>query len=298
VKRALGFVAALAACTPEYAPLGEHRQYVVSNVRMPSSPSLSDQFAVLLGTQRANKIGASFAGRVPLQLTMQDAITTGRSSLLLDVQALDLESTAAAGISLRYGDQPVPAPCNGPPPFGCGQHLNGDARFDLIRFEPPERFMTATIRDGVLQSETAPFAIELSFDGMSTITVPFVVGSFELTDITDNAILRGVMGGAIPVGFIQGILINHINSSFNQLLSKDCVMAPPTGCECNPGPASMVAQAFDTNIRDCSISQVELETNPAISQILAADLQVEQEPSVSFGIEITATSATFATGEP
>ncbi|MBX3161207.1 MAG: hypothetical protein KF773_34920 [Deltaproteobacteria bacterium] len=289
---ALGALAA-AACTPEYAPQGSHHQYVVSSVRMPASAGEAPNFAVVLGTERANRFGAAIAGVIPLAITHTQAIQTGQSSLLLDVQALSLDAAPAAGVTISYGDNPSPPPCNGPPPQGCGQHLRGGASFGLVFNDPPPRTAESTIRNGTLFSEPVAFRVQLSFDGMQTIDIPFVVGRFELRQLTDDRIVTGIIGGAIPIAFLQNTLIDQMQASFNLLLSRDCFQSPGQGCTCAPGsPGGFLDTTLD-NDRDCFVSLPELESHPAIRSMRQADLNVEGTDAVSFGMEITAASATF-----
>ncbi|MGE5186314.1 MAG: hypothetical protein ACM31C_29870 [Acidobacteriota bacterium] len=50
---------------------------------------------------------------------------------------------------------------------------------------------------------------------------------------------------------------------------------------------------FDTSPKDCTISLTEVQNNSLIKSLLAPDVTIENQPALSFGMQVTAVPASI-----
>ncbi|HEX7699907.1 MAG TPA: hypothetical protein VF403_04270, partial [Kofleriaceae bacterium] len=102
-------------------PVGAHYHFVVNKALVPTNNNESREYGLDLNGDGTpdNQLGmvlGTLAGMgFKIQDTLDVAVNDGNIILLLDFQAKDLTSAAAAGIQLYLGDKTtaMPAPCNG-----------------------------------------------------------------------------------------------------------------------------------------------------------------------------------------
>jgi hypothetical protein len=280
------------ACTPTLEAEGPHHKYVISSIKMPAQAAEAAMFAVDLkgdGT-KINAFGAALAGVVPIDKMTNIAIQHGTESLLLDLQTRSYDSTAAAGVAVRFGESPVPTPCTAPD--SCGHHLMGTGKFQITFDSPGDAGMYGIIQSGTFISDNTPMSIQLSFDGMRAVKVPLLVGRVQLQMMSDGRIGAGVIGGAIARDLIMNSLLAEIETGLDAPLRNDCTFTAP-GCACTPSsPGQQIQLAFDKDA-NCIVDQAEFMAQPGIVALTRSDLMVSGIAAVSFGMGVVATSASF-----
>ena len=290
----LAALAALAAtgCLGELTPEGDKHRYVIASVDLPDAPGEASLFSLDLdgSNRRPNQFGAALAG-LQLDTIATAAIKAGGASILLELQTRDFFEAAASGVAMRSGIVLAPAPCRGP--NDCGYHLTGGGSFDLAPDSPDEPALFGSVRGGTLLTDFGnELTVLFSFDGERAIQVPLLAARVQLTQMTEARIGRGTIAGGIPQLFLAGRFVDELQSGSIGPLLESCNFNG-AACTCLPGTAGALLQAaFDLD-GNCNISRGELVSSPAITQMLAADLDVMGVPMVSFGMGFVANSASF-----
>lgn len=280
----------LGACAGELTAEGTEHQYVVSEVRFPSSAAEASTIALPLkaeSIERRNGFGGAIAGVVPLEAITDVAIDEGRLSQLITFQTRSFGNAIASGVTLHQGAFPDPAACLSE--TVCSQHLQGTGSFSAIS-DGDQLFGTTS--GNTFLSVLGPNTIQLSFDGLTEIEIPLLVSRIQLQSISEGAIGAGIIAGAIPLSFMTGVLSPWIQQELGFLVARDC-QPSGTNCVCELGsPAALVVNAIDTD-RDCILSPLELGSSTAIQNMTVEDIKVDGIPAITFGMGFQAINASF-----
>jgi len=291
--RRLALALALAACGGDPTAEGDHHHYVVSSIRMPQSAAEAPMLALPLqdGGGRNNKFGAALAG-LPVGPISNAAIQHGDLSLLLDLQARDLTDASAAGVTIRFGENPNPTPCTAPD--SCGHHLNGTGTFD-IAFGGTDETLFGNVFGGTFSSEPNITSIQLDFQRGQPLDIDLLTARVELTGLSDTTIQKGIIAGVISRDFIIGQLLLEMELGFDDVISADCQIGPQAACVCNPGSlGEQIRFAFGPEPSGvCSLSEELFMAHPAVQALMQSDVSVDGVAGVTFGMGIAAVAAEF-----
>ncbi len=232
-----------------------------------------------------NQIGGALASLALFGLDTSGAVTAsvnrGDAISLLAVRANSMEATACAEVRWFLGANPAPAPCADADDEQCGGHLQGDGSFDVAQISPDDIAISGVISERAFATGTSDgegadtFDIVLALsliEGMPVAEFRLRQARISIAEVSEDGLLGGKLGGAIVVGDLEETLLPAIELSANTAIAAVCTGAAPECCEAGSEEALLLT-LFDTD-RDCSISIAELEENPAISELLAPDLDL------------------------
>jgi hypothetical protein len=286
-------VLALAACGGDPTAEGDHHHYVVSQMRLPASAAEAPMLALPLqdGGGRNNKFGAALAG-LPLGPITNAAIQHGDLSLLLDLQTRDLVDASAAGVTIRFGENPNPTPCTAPD--SCGHHLTGTGTFD-IAFGGTDETLLGDVIGGTFSSAPNITSIQLGFQRGRPLDIDLLTARVELTGLGDTTIQKGIIAGVISRDFIVGELLLEMKIGFDGFIGDDCSLAPDSTCMCTTGSlGEQIHFAFGQDpIGGCTLSDELFMAHPGIQALMQSDVSVDGVAGVTFGIGIAGVAAEF-----
>jgi hypothetical protein len=306
-------------------PAGVHHTYVVNHVGfVPDSGHTATDYGLDLGSPTGpaldgkvdNQLGAFFAEVdeilagppvLSVQVDENNAITIGKTILLVDMQAPDLINAQAATFALKLGANPVPAACTNPfDPTTCGQHLKGDASFSIADNSPTLPPLTGPITNGTFTSGAGDATLALAL--INTTTPPAVLhlahARARITSMSADGIMTANIGGLITQAELAEKIIPQIHESINEhLAAAHCSTSGPPSCGCAPamvGGQLLFVMDGDTGVpADCTISDQEILAYQPFAALIhndACSQAVCTTPdSLSLGIQISAVKATFPT---
>ena len=291
--RRLALALALAACGGDPTAEGDHHHYVVSSIRMPQSAAEAPMLALPLqdGGGRNNKFGAALAG-LPVGPITNAAIQHGDLSLLLDLQTRDLVDASAAGVTIRFGENPNPTPCTAPD--SCGHHLDGTGTFD-VAFGGTDETLLGDVIGGTFSSAPNITSIQLGFQRGRPLDVDLLTARVELTGLSDTTIQKGIIAGVISRDFVVGELLLEMKIGFDSIVGNDCQIGPEPACDCIPGSlGEQIRSAFGPEPSGiCSVSDDVFMAHPGIQALMQSDVSVDGVAGVTFGMGIVGVAADF-----
>jgi len=279
--------------------LGAHRHYVIDHQNIPTSSSEAQANGLDLNgdgnvdNQLGNTFGALAGQGFDIKGTTNLAVDRGAILMLLDVQAPDLVTAAAAAVAMYQGANPNPPACD--PNGVCRGHLAGTATFAIASSSPNDPPLAAAITAGTLLGGPGTLPIQLAAFDPNPLTLELHGARVKLANLTDTTIGTGVVAGAITQGDVDNKMIPQAQQSFMTIVQRDCPLGgipPACGCAANSQGATLL-NLFDTNPQDCQISVDEIRSNSLIQSLLAPDVTIEGQQMLSFGFGITAVRGEF-----
>lgn len=285
---------ALAACDGELTAEGPHHHYVIDKLYLPTSAAgvIDDVSLDLDGNgSKDNQLGRALGGLgdrgFDVNIGDDFAIAAGNVLLLVDFQTFDYGSAPASGIRVLLGANPSPSPCR--TATDCGHHLTGTGTFDVDFRSQDVSQLVGTIRAGTFASGTGSFSIQLSVGndspGASAHEVP-LVGARVVVDTASDSDLHGVIGGGVPRDKMMELASSLVLDL--ELVSDACTTSG--GCTCASTYARSLLNALDAN-GDCILTSDE--AGVPFAGVTDADLSVDGEAAISFGIGFHAVPGTF-----
>ncbi len=234
---------------------------------------------------------------------MDEAIASGQTILLADLQKPDLVGASCAGLTTYLGDNPSTAPCLDPNDLICGQHLNGNTSFDFRADSPLDAVIVGDIVSSTFAGGPGQAVIEISLVG-TPITLQLVGARAEF-DATATDLTQGRIGGGVDP---QNDVLPVVTAIIANVVAQDCMGMFPTCCVVGSAGQTTV-DLFDLN-DDCIVDASEVSQSNLIAALLTPDVDLLDAggapgsdgvpESLSFGVGFHAVAASFprATGVP
>jgi len=281
---------------------GEHFQYVVSELRIPTSNAMARTSALDLNgdkiadNQQGEVFGALAGQGLGVGETARESLLRGGLIMLADLQTTSFANTGVTGITgftTFLGGDPSPAPCTDPGDLAtCGQHLHGTGSFSV------DASTTSDLAAGAIDGATFEAAI-------GQMPVEIVVDRLPLRLVLRHARVRltaisadhisAIFAGGITSGDVDGVVIPEAAAQIQRIVATECGQPggdPPCGCV--PGSrARLLADVFDRSPRDCEITVAEVHDSSLVQSLLAPDLELGKDKLLSFGVSVELARATF-----
>lgn len=284
-------------------PSGPHYTYVASKAAVPTNNTQARDFGLDLNDdgQVDNQLGmvlGTLAGQgFEVQGAVDEAVLTGDIILLLDLQTPSFSSTTGAGLEVKLGATPTPAPCTNPDDITtCGKHLDGNGTFTIAAGSPPNAGVTGKIAGGVFTGGPGDISLQIAL-GADPIQLDLIGARAKATTISETGIGSVILAGALTQEDLDTKVIPAVHSQLEPLITRDCLdLATPPDCGCGANSTGKtILGLFDTTPKDCTVSIEEIKTNSLIQSLLAPDVTIDGVEALSLGIKVEATKATFPT---
>jgi hypothetical protein len=302
-------------------PEGPHYHYVASRVLVPSNNNEAREYGLDLngdGTvdnQLGNVISTLNGFGFDIQSTIDKATLGGSLTLLADFQTKDFMNTAAAGVQVFLGDNPMPAACNSGEMVtctdakpsvctGCGHHLDGNGAFSISASSPQNAALGGKIVGGTFTGGPGNLALQIALAGTQAIQLDLIGARSKGSSISEAGIGSSTSGstsggivfaGALTKEDIDGKVIPAVQTQIMATVVSECTGGggPPT-CGCPDGSGGAQILSFlDKMPTDCSITVDEIKGNMIVSSLLAPDVVVDGKMALSLGVKAIATKATY-----
>ena len=293
-------------------PEGTHYAYVANKAFVPTNNNQAREYGLDLDgnktvdNQLGMVLGTLSTMGFDIQGTIDAAVAEGSIILLVDFQTKDFNSTSAAGLSVKLGDMPNPAPCNQGETYdettktGCGRHLT-NGTFAIAAGSPDNAAVAGPIVNGTFNGGPGDISLQIALGGTDAIQLDLIGARAKASGITENGIESIVVGGALTEDDLNTQVLPAIHAQIAPIIAEDCTMPQnPPGCGCAAGSTGKtVLDLFDGGIqgstKDCMVSVDEIKENSLIKSLLAPDVTINGTKALSLGLKVTATKATFPT---
>jgi hypothetical protein len=232
-----------------------------------------------------------------VQGTLDESVNEGSIILLLDMQTPSFTSTAGAGLSIKLGDNPVPAACTDPlDPLTCGQHLDGTAMFDIAAGSPSDAGVEGRIAAGTFNGGPGTIKLQIALGGTDPIDLDLIGARAKASGISETGISEVILAGALTQADLDTKVIPAIHAQIGPIVEEDCTgTAPPDPCGCEANSTGKTVIGLFDEDDDCTVSVEEIKTNSLIVSLLAPDVVVDGQDALSLGLSVTAVGAAFPT---
>jgi len=283
-------------------PSGPHFGYVSKKANVPTNNNQAREFGLDLNDDDTvdNQLGmvlGTLAGQgFEVQQTIDEAVAQGDIILLLDLQSPNFTSTTGAGISIKLGDNPVPAACTNPDDLlTCGKHLDGNGMFSIAAGSPDNASVSGKIAGGVFTGGPGKISLQIALGGTEPIQLDLIGARVKATSLSESAIASVILAGALTQNDLDTKVIPAVHAQLAPLITRDCTgTAPPDPCGCMANSTGKtVLGLFDTTPKDCTVSIEEIKTNSLIQSLLAPDVEIDGVEALSLGIKVEAVKASF-----
>ncbi len=288
-------------------PVGTHYHYVVNKVNVPTSTALATEYGLDIdgtGAKNDNALGMVLSllaspslGNFDIQGTIDTAVASGSIILLADVQTSDATFTSdgATGISVKLGENPMPAACNGSADTTCGHHLTPTGGSFDVKAGNDDLALGGKIVGGTFNGGPGNLSIQIALSGTNPIQLDLIGARVKASSMTSDNLGSVIIGGAISQDDINTKVIPTVVTELAPTITRDCTMPTvPPGCGCVSGSTgATILSIFDKNPVDCAVSMDEVVNNGIVSSSLAPDVTVNGVKALSLGIKVTAEKATF-----
>lgn len=301
-------------------PEGEHYRYVVNNINASGDNKLN--IDGMGGSE--NKLGGLVtllnSLNIDVQEAIDEAVISGASLLLADLQTSSFSASGTAGFQVFLGDRATatPRPCTDDTMLNtCGQHLAGTASFTIAASSPRDAALTGSFKGGSLTGGPGKITIPVAVTG-APINVNLVSARMQISNVTADGIGTGLLGGALLESELNDQVLPQVHGQLQVLLIRDCgpeanrvlgTVTTPNGdvttCGSNASGSFVACQSTGAGIlnpslgfdpmagRDCKISLDEVKNNGILKNLLSSDVMIDGKPAVSAVIGFSAKKATF-----
>jgi hypothetical protein len=298
-------------------PEGEHYHYVVNQAFVPTTNTQAREYGLDLNgdTQVDNQLGmvlSTLAGMgFDIQGTIDAAIAEGSITLLVDIQTKDFTNTAAAGIQVFLGDNPMPAACNAGEEYnemtktGCKRHLDGNGSFSIAAGSPDNAALGGKIVGGTFTGGPGNVTLQIALGGTEAINLNLIGARAKASSISETGIGSGTMGGVVIAGAvtkqdIDNEVIPAIQAQLVPTIERDCpgtdpAANPPCGCAADSTGKTILGLFDVAPTKDCKVTVDEIKNNSLIVSLLAPDVEIDGTMALSIGLKATAVKGTFTT---
>ena len=293
----------------QVAPEGTHYQYVVDQALVPVNPNQELSYGLDLGSSTSSKPDGSVDNQLapvftllsgynfPIQPTITQAVDRGSILLLADLQTTDLATAAAAGLSVKIGENPQPAACSSATDTTCRHHLDGSGRFSVAASSPANTIVTRTIAGGTFTGGPGNLTLQIALGSTNPITLNLVNARVKASQISATE-MTAIIGGAVLETEFNTSVIPALAALIAPILQRDCadLTSPPT-CGCASGTTGALLISILDTTHDCAISPAELGPSSIVGNALQPDVcstaSCSAADALSIGIKVHAVKATF-----
>jgi hypothetical protein len=295
----------------QIVPEGTHYGYVVSKAQVPTMPNDVNAFGLDLGAKTSSKpdgivdnaLGQVFATLTMLKFDIQGTITAavdqGNILLLVDFQTKDFANASAAGLSVKLGANPMPAPCNSP--TDCRHHLDGTGTFTIASDSPMDDLVAGKIVGGTFTGGPGDLTLQIAVGSTTPIKLALLHARVTATSISATG-MTAILGGLVTKTELTTQVGPPLLTSVKTIFDRDCpVPRSPPGCNCGTGTTgALVESVVDVSPKDCALSIDELFGNPVVAPMLVPDScsmdSCTTADALSIGIKVEAVKGTFPLG--
>jgi hypothetical protein len=290
-------------------PNGTDTQYVADSVQVPASGGQASSLGLDLDGDGIsdNALGQNLSilvmQGIDLQGAINEAVDAGTIIVLANLKATALDNATGVGISFYLGANPNPEPCTDPEDITtCGQHLSGDASFDLAANSPSDALIVGQLINGAFET-TASGDVTLELDLLGETLVLNLIAARTAFNASANGLASGRLGGAITEDEARNNILPVLVTLVTGLVAADC-MGTEDPCCTGGSTGAVLYDVFDTD-DDCAVSDAEVENNDLVNTILSPDLDLldasgnlnpnsdEVNDSISLGLGFSAVGAVF-----
>jgi hypothetical protein len=292
-------------------PEGPHYGYVVSGVTLPKTAADAVPLGLDLGSMtsskpdgaKENKLGkliGTLAGPgigLPLQPTVDTAVSHGGIILLIDVQTEDLQNSKAAGFGVKIGTMPSPAACTDANDTMCGHHLDGHGSFQISPSSPTDAVVAGTITSGAFTGGPGDVSLQVALGSTTPITLDLVHARVQAT-IKSDGTLTATVGGLVTQDELTTQIGPVLQTQIMSLLTTECTPggAGTCGCPTNSTANTLLGIGLDAN-HDCMITVDEILNFSVVKALLVPDScskdSCSTADSLSIGLPVQAVKAAF-----
>jgi hypothetical protein len=298
-------------------PTGTHYGYVVSQADVvPAAGGSPTDLGLDLGSMTSAKADGKIDNRLgsalstlsqffDIQGTIDTAVSHGSINLLVDVQTTDFTNNATgAGLSVKFGSNPVPAACSSATDTTCGHQLDGTASFSVAAGSP-DATLSGKIVNGTFSTNPGNVSLQIALGAATMpIQLDLLHARAKATGITATGIDTMIVGGLLTLTDLQTKVGPAIHDAVASLITTDCTGTPktPPTCGCTAGSTGLkVIGILDGDLTgttpDCEVSLDEILGYPVISAVLMPDScstdTCTTPDSLSLGVKVKAVKATI-----
>ncbi|HEX2689472.1 MAG TPA: hypothetical protein VHN14_22780, partial [Kofleriaceae bacterium] len=225
-------------------PEGTHYGYVVSKALVPASMDQARMYGLDLGAAKSgtpdgtidNQLGvvlSTLAGMgFAIQPTIDTAVNQGSIILLVDFQTKDFKNTSAAGLTVKIGATPMPAPCTDANDKVCGHHLTGSGSFSVAANSPVDAAVAGKIVNGTFNGGPGDLSLQIALGTTEPLTLSLLAARAKATAISDTGMTLTV-GGLISTDDLNTQIFPALQVQLTAVLDNDCPpLAQRTGTNC------------------------------------------------------------------
>lgn len=295
---------------PPIIPQGPHYGYVVSGVTLPKNSTEAIPMGLDLGSMTSskldgapdNKLGkliGTLAGpgvNLPLQPTVDTAVSHGDIILLIDVQTEDLQNSKAAGFGVKIGTMPSPAACTGASDTVCGHHLDGHGSFQIAPSSPTDAVVGGKITSGAFTGGPGDVTLQVALGSTTPISLDLIHARVQAT-IKSDGTLTATVGGLVTLDAVRMQLGPVLQTQVMSLITTECTGG--TGlCNCpdNSTANLLLGLGLDAD-HNCMITTDELLNYSVVKAALVPDScskdSCSSPDALSIALPVQAVKATF-----
>lgn len=281
-------------------PTLPYRHYVIDNLSLPTTSGEATAMGLDLDADgdTDNKLGNVITTLKSLGIdasaTVKRSIDRGETILLARIGTTSFLDAPVATFETFAGTDPSIAPCAGETDLACRKHLAGTASFTAMA-TPAGKALKGEFSGGRFYATGGELVVRIALEGADPIDLVLVGSKAELTQTTDTAIGQVRLGGAVTRAEIDSKIIPAVHANLSSSVTADC-SAPtnPPDCGCTASSDGEAALGmFDKAPTDCSITLAEVQDNSLVTALLAPDVQIDGQMSLSLGVSATAVSGGF-----
>ena len=291
---------------------GRHYGYVVSKIALPLTQAQVREYSLDLGSANSsmldgvadNAIGVLLGllaqENLPMQRVITEAVDRGNIIQLLDLQSTDFINANNAGLRIRFGQNPVPQPCNNAFDTICRRHLTGSAIFSIAADSPTNAIFSGSVVNGEFDGFSSEITLQLAFANVTLINLRLRHARIMARSISENDIATINIGGKVTKEETLITVVPVIQGQLKDILDRDCVaggnggVPPRCGCQSRSSGEALF-RIFDGSVagipRDCQISSAEILTFAFYDSCSKATC--ETPDALSVGLRLEAIKATF-----
>jgi hypothetical protein len=305
-------------------PEGPHYAYVANKLFVPTNNNQAREYGLDLNNDKTvdNQLGmvlGTLAGQgFDVQGAIDGAIAEGSIILLVDFQTTSFSSAGGAGLAIKLGDMPMPAPCNTGEEYlcknaqgmecdtgttgctcsGCGRHLMpAGGTFTIAAGSPQNAAVAGKIVGGTFNGGPGDIRLEIALGGPDGIALDLIGARAKASGLSEGGMESVIVAGAITKSDLDTKVIPAIHAQITPIITDDCPMPGASDCGCMAGSTGRtILNLFDTMPKNCMVTIEEIVNNTLIQSLLAPDVKIDGMDALSLGIKAQATKGTFPVG--
>jgi hypothetical protein len=275
------------------ADAGQTLHYVLDTMLTPLNNSEASAFSLDLDQDgvpdnQFGSVAATFTQQgLDFRAPIEKSVADGTAITLLSV-------SATSAVRTFVGTNPRPAACVDQNDTVCGRHLDGGAAFDVVAGTASD-MLVGTFANGTVRTAIGGGQVQLrlSLLGSAPTLVHLQHARMSFTGAGSNRLSMGVLAGGLTTTERDDVLYPAMATALTSVITRDCSNTTPPGCGCMASTSGATyVQLFDTT-PDCRVTAAELKTNGLLQSTLVPDVMIDGVPLISFGVSVSAVSATF-----